>query len=114
MAGTERLEGLPKQPYNISPSEKAPPTSKATNKPLPENQHTDSVEISRETAEYQQLLKQIDQIPDIRQDRLEKIKKVLKDGSYHIDSDIVANRIIQEVLNNEIASNRSSELPPSP
>ena len=113
MAGPERLEGLPQQPNNIQNSEKPPASSKTTNNTPGNQPFKDSVNISSENVEYQQLLKEIDKVPDIRPDRLKKIQQALKNGTYHIDSDLVANRIIQDILNEDKSSPRHSQRPPS-
>ncbi|MDX1411612.1 MAG: flagellar biosynthesis anti-sigma factor FlgM, partial [Nitrospirales bacterium] len=40
-------------------------------------------------------------IPDIRQDRVEQIRAALQSRNYHISSDLLADKIIQEILLDE-------------
>ncbi len=114
MAGPEKLEGLPQPPHNLPPSKAMPPrppVSKITSG-VPHN--TDPVELSPENTEYQLILKRIDQAPDIRTDRLEKIRQELEAGSYHIDSEVVADRLIRESLINNLATNQPPDHPSDP
>ena len=37
-------------------------------------------------------------IPDIRQDRVEQIRAALQSRNYHISSDLLADKIIQDIL----------------
>ena len=113
MAGPERLEGRPQQPDHIQVTEKSPPHPKTTHNPLAQKLQTDCLEISPENVEYQQLLTRIDQAPDIRSDRLKKIQQALENGTYHIDSNLVADGIIQDILNDEKASPRHAKRPPT-
>jgi len=110
MAGPEKLEGLPQPPQNLSPLKAVHPRQHVseTTSGVPHN--TDLVELSPENTEYQQFLTRIDQTPDIRPDRLEKIRQALEAGSYHIDSEVVADRLIRETLINDLVTNQ----PPAP
>lgn len=44
------------------------------------------------------ILKAIKDIPDIRQDQINRIREALQSGNYHIPSDQVAGRIIRDIL----------------
>ena len=47
-------------------------------------------------------LELIDKAPDIRRDRVEEIKKGLEAGSLKFDSKLIADRILQESILNEL------------
>ena len=40
-------------------------------------------------------------LPDIRQDRVNQIRAALDSGKYHISSDLIADKIIQDILLHE-------------
>ncbi len=45
----------------------------------------------------EQLQEALSQIPDIRTDRIEKIRQALKDGTYAVSSEALADKLIQEL-----------------
>lgn len=47
-------------------------------------------------------LKMVDGAPEVRRDRVEEIKKGLKEGSLTFDSKSVADRLLQESILNEL------------
>lgn len=106
MAGPEKLEGLPQPPHNLPLSKAVPPRQHVSKITSDAPHNTDPVELSPENTEYQQILKHIDQAPDIRPDRLEKIRQALEAGSYHIGSNVVADQLIRETLINDLTSNQ--------
>lgn len=99
MAEPDKLQGLPQSSPNISSLKTTPSESQNTKKtstlPPPP---TDSVKLSPENTEYAQVLKRIGEIPDIRQERVEEIRKSLEAGTYDIDPQLVADRIIREIV----------------
>lgn len=111
MAGPDKIDGLPKQPLNISSPKAAalePPIAKNTSaSPHPQ----DSVALSPENTEYAQLLKRIDEVPDIRQDRVAHIRKALEEGTYDIDSHLVAERIIREIVSENVPEKNQPDVP---
>ncbi len=114
MAGPEKLEGLPQPPQNLPLSKAMPPRQHVSKLTSGAHHYTDPVQLSPESTEYQQFLKRIDQAPDIRTDRLEKIRQALEAGSYHIDSEVVADRLIRESLINNLATNQPPDSPFDP
>jgi len=114
MAGPEKLEGLPQPPQNLPLSKAMPPRQHVSKVTSGAHHNTDPVQLSPENTEYQQFLKRIDQAPDIRTDRLEKIRQALEAGSYHIDSEVVADRLIRESLINNLATNQPPDSPSDP
>jgi flagellar biosynthesis anti-sigma factor FlgM len=50
----------------------------------------------------QKALELIEKAPDIRRDRVEEIKKKLEAGSLEFDSKLIADRLLQESILNEL------------
>ena len=50
----------------------------------------------------QKALELIEKAPDVRRDRVEEIKKGLEAGSLKFDSKLIADRILQESILNEL------------
>lgn len=113
MAGPDKLEGLPQQPPKIA-SSKTSPLGSQIPKETPGSPPTkDQVDLSPENTEYNQLLKRIDEMPDIRHDRIEHIRKSLEAGTYDIDSHLVAERIIQEIVHENAPPKTQPDSPDS-
>ena len=45
-----------------------------------------------------QLLQILEELPDVRQDKVEKLRKQIQQGSYQVDAGRVADRILEEAL----------------
>ncbi len=54
----------------------------------------DRVEIS---GKMKELMALINQIPDVRKEKLEEIKKSIESGNYRIDSSKIAEKILREI-----------------
>ncbi|WP_447971736.1 flagellar biosynthesis anti-sigma factor FlgM [Nitrospira sp. M1] len=78
-----------------------PKVSAPTSEPLtPTSQNTakDVLSLSSEQGEYDHLINAIQQTPDIREEKVKKIKEALESGHYHISSEDIADRIIREAI----------------
>lgn len=58
----------------------------------------DRVDISREAQEAQRLRQYVSGLPDIRQDKVERIARALADGTYRVNGDEVAEKMLGRVL----------------
>jgi len=62
-----------------------------------------------EISERAQLMKQAMELarntPDVRKDKIESLKKSVKDGTYQVDSSKVADRLVEEHLRNDFGKN---------
>ncbi len=114
MAGSEKIQGLPQPPHQLPPSKTATTRPHASDTTAESHHHTDTVELSPENTEYQKFLKRINQAPDIRPDRLDRIRQALEAGTYRIDSEIVADRLVRESLINNLTTNQPPDTPPDP
>lgn len=59
---------------------------------------TDEVNLSPMANELRELRSSIDLIPDIREEKVHKLKSLIEEGSYHVDSKKLAGRILMEPL----------------
>ncbi|MBI4682649.1 MAG: flagellar biosynthesis anti-sigma factor FlgM [Nitrospirae bacterium] len=57
----------------------------------------DKISLSGKAMEIRELKDLIEQLPDIRKDKVEQIKKAVDAGNYNIDSLKVAERILEEI-----------------
>ncbi|MBD3183636.1 flagellar biosynthesis anti-sigma factor FlgM [Candidatus Poribacteria bacterium] len=63
--------------------------------------------VSRHNKEVQKYIKMAKNVSHIRQDKIEELKKLIESGEYKIDSDKVAQSIIE--LHKDICSKKSSD-----
>lgn len=100
---------VPMQPTVVDKSKESSPSSKVTpdsgNVQVGRGAQGASVEIS----EHAQLMKQASEIarntPDIRRDKVEMLKKSIQDGTYHVESSKIADRLVDEHLRNDFGKN---------
>ncbi len=57
----------------------------------------DKISLSGKAMEIRELKDLIEQLPDIRKDKVEQIKKAVDAGNYNIDSLKVAARVLEEI-----------------
>jgi anti-sigma28 factor (negative regulator of flagellin synthesis) len=50
----------------------------------------------------QQVVKQIDTMPEVRKDRVEKIKKALESSSYNVTGDDIAKKLIGRIFSDKL------------
>jgi len=56
----------------------------------------------KEIEDIQQVVKQIDTMPEIRKDRVEKVKKALESSSYNVTGDEVAKKLIGRIFSDKL------------
>ncbi len=61
----------------------------------------DPIDLAERSALISFVQKEAKRIPDIRQDRVEQIRAALQSRNYHISSDLLADKIIQDILLDE-------------
>ena len=64
---------------------------------------SDTVLISDTAKRIQEARKQLDRIPDIREDKVAQLKNQINNGTYEINSEKIADKMIKEGLINELA-----------
>jgi flagellar biosynthesis anti-sigma factor FlgM len=67
----------------------------------------ESVSISQAGKEISQYTEAIRNIPDIRQERIAQIQTALKEGTYTVSSEDLADKLIQELASNPSDSSSS-------
>ncbi len=66
-------------------------------------QHEETATLTAEEIEdIQQVVKKIDEIPPVRQDRVEKVRKALESSSYNVTGDDVAKKLIGRMISDKL------------
>ena len=68
----------------------------------PEREVTDSVEISQQSSEIRKVKEVIMEQPEVRTETVKKIKKEIDEGTYKVDGEKVAEKIIKENILDEL------------
>lgn len=69
-------------------------TPPSTQPPNPQ----DPTHISRQTQEQQAIQRAITQLPEIREDRINRLREAIQSGEYRVHSADLADKIIQDIL----------------
>ena len=62
---------------------------------------TDTVVISDAAKRIQEVRSQLDAVPDVDEEKVAQLKKEIEDGTYEINADEIAGKMIREGLINE-------------
>jgi len=82
---------------NVRDKEKAESSSGQTTQVSTE----DSVVLSPKAKEIQQARKLLEEVPDIREEKVARLKEQIENGTYEIDAKKIAAKMIRESLLNE-------------
>ena len=63
---------------------------------------TDTVAISDAAKEIQEVKKQLDEVPDVRADKVAELKAQIENGTYEIKSEEIAEKMLTDSLFNEL------------
>jgi negative regulator of flagellin synthesis FlgM len=63
---------------------------------------TDTVDISETAKRVQDAKTRLDAIPDVRADKVAELKNQIQNGTYEIQPDKIANKMIRESLLNDL------------
>ena len=85
--------------------DKAPSTKEPSSSP-PQQSVTDQVTVSQSVNQHQAIQDLLKEIPEVRHERVAQIRKALESGQYHVSSDLVADRIIRDILLNQPPPNK--------
>ena len=58
----------------------------------------DTIDISSTSRGVGQLKQAVDALPDVRTDRIEGIRDQVEEGSYHVESEKLAKRVVDEAF----------------
>lgn len=64
---------------------------------------TEKVDLSAKAKEYQRIRQVLDQVPDVRQEKVQELKERIESGNYAVDSGKVAAKMVGESLIDLIA-----------
>ncbi len=59
---------------------------------------SDAVHISGTVKDMEELKEVMNELPDVRSEKVEVIKRAILEGKYNVDSQEVANKILEELL----------------
>ncbi len=74
---------------------KAGPTADQADKAAPK---TDTVVISDAAKRIQEARAQLDQIPDVREDKVAELRNQIQSGTYSVDAEKAADKLLKEHL----------------
>lgn len=69
----------------------------------------DTVEISSAGREVGSLRQALGAVPDVRTDRIEGIRDQVEEGSYHVESEVLAKRVVDEAIEDAIRRRRADQ-----
>ncbi|MGD2188214.1 MAG: flagellar biosynthesis anti-sigma factor FlgM [Desulfobacterales bacterium] len=100
------MEITPKDSVNIEAyvnqvqeKDKVEPTSEQTEK---QPVKADTVELSDMGKRVQEAHRQLETIPDVREDKVAQLKEQVDNGTYEVDADKVADKMLKESLLNDL------------
>ena len=71
------------------------------NKPEKAAVKSDTVVISDAARRVQEARRQLDEIPDVRENKVAQLRNQIQNGTYEIDSEKIASKMIKEGLFND-------------
>ena len=72
------------------------------NKPEKTAVKADTVVISDAAKRVQEARRQLDDIPDVREDKVSQLRSQIQNGTYEINADKIAGKMIKEGLLNDV------------
>ncbi|RME67977.1 MAG: flagellar biosynthesis anti-sigma factor FlgM [Nitrospirae bacterium] len=57
----------------------------------------DSVHLSDKARKVEELRKAVDAVPEVRQDRVQALKRAIQEGTYRIDAEKIAQKMLEEL-----------------
>lgn len=67
-------------------------------------QESSQVSLSDKAKNYAKIQKIVEQTPDVREDKIEHFRNLIKSGSYKVDTEKLADAIIEETIKNEVST----------
>jgi negative regulator of flagellin synthesis FlgM len=61
-------------------------------------QSQDEVILSSGVQEFGQILQALKDVPDVRKEKVQKLSAQVEDGTYNVDADEIANKMISRLL----------------
>jgi negative regulator of flagellin synthesis FlgM len=67
-----------------------------------QQQKADTVELSDTAQKIQEAKKQLESIPDVREEKVARLKEQIENGTYEIDADKIADKMLKDSLFNDL------------
>lgn len=100
---------IPVQPQVVEKSKEATQSTKVLPDAISSQNIRGQSGASVEISERAQLMKQAMDIakntPDVRKDKIESLKKSIKEGTYQVENSLIADRLVDEHLRNDFGKN---------
>ena len=58
----------------------------------------EKVEISPQAREIQRLKSLLEEIPDVREKKVEEVRRLIQEGRYEVDLNVVSDRMLQALI----------------
>ncbi len=75
----------------------------ASEQPEQQQNKSDTVELSNAAKDIQEAQKQLEAIPDVREDKVAELKEQIENGTYEIDEQKIADKMLTDSLLNDLA-----------
>jgi negative regulator of flagellin synthesis FlgM len=75
----------------------------ASEKPEQQQTKADTVALSNAAKEIQEAQRQLDAIPDVREDKVAQLKEQIENGTYEIDEEQIADKMLKDELFKDLA-----------
>lgn len=62
----------------------------------------DTVELSDSAKKVQEATRQLETIPDVREDKVARLKEEIDNGTYEVDADKLASKMLKDSLFNDL------------
>lgn len=82
--------------YQVKKKDKASPTE--ASQKVSSNMALESVELSNKAKEIIKIQRQLEQTPEVRQEKVAEISQKIEQGTYKIDAEEVARKMIKDRL----------------
>ena len=71
--------------------------------PQEQQNKADTVALSNAAKNIQEAQKQLEAIPDVREDKVAQLKEQIENGTYEIDEEKIADKMLKDTLLNDLA-----------
>ena len=97
----DKSQGIQIDAYvkQVHDGNKAGPAAEQTDKSAPKS---DTVVISDAAKRIQEARAQLDEIPDVREDKVAELRNQIQNGTYEVDADKAADKLLKEHLRNAV------------
>ena len=97
----EKSQGIQIDAYvkQVHDNNKAGPAAEQQDKSAPK---TDTVVISDAAKRVQEARAQLDDIPDVREDKVAELRNQIQNGTYQVDAEKTADKLLKEHLRNAV------------